>query len=134
MLRFITRGRVVSTLSAAAVGLMLFTTAPAPAAAAEPTFTSVTSVARSTGDGAGILATCQSDGWNTSWSVRCKAWILTTYLAWADCTSLSSSWPSYRAVSGPRQTAGNEWGAWTRRLYCSPASEYYISNAGWTTG
>jgi hypothetical protein len=28
------------------------------------------------------------------------------HFAWAACTSLSSTWPSYRAVSAPRQTAG----------------------------
>jgi hypothetical protein len=88
--------------------------------------------AQSATGGAGINRDdCQTRGWPYYYQVRCRAWSASIYYAWINCTSLSSSWPSYRAVSGPRHTAGLEWGVWTEQLTCSPSTEYYISNAGY---
>jgi hypothetical protein len=150
MFRVVTVRRALSVILAAVMGLSLSTAPSAYAATAQsdPATVGMASVSGDTavaatqsgtevaaqsptGD-AGTNSACQTRGWPYYYQVRCVAWFASMYFAWIYCTSLSSSWPSYKTLSGPRSTAGGSWGAWTERLECWPSTEYYISNAGWS--
>ena len=149
MFRVVTVPRALSVMLAAVVCLSLSAAPSAYAAAAQSDPATVgkasvssdtavaatqsgTEVAAQSPSGAGINSACQTQGWPYYYQVRCVAWAASMYYAWFYCTSLSSSWPSYKAVSGPRHTAGGKWGIYTERLECSPSTEYYMSNAGWS--